>query len=95
VYVCMCACACLTYRQIAYVEVYMEKVRDLLDVSRDNLRVREDPRKGVWLEDLTEAYVKTGVCAAESAAIAARCVRGVHDCSVAATEGNDGPRSPR
>ena len=39
----------------------MEKIRDLLDNSKDNLRLREDPRKGVWLEDLTEAYVNSRV----------------------------------
>jgi hypothetical protein len=39
----------------------MEKIRDLLDYEKDNLRVREDPRRGVWLEDLTEAYVNSRV----------------------------------
>ena len=45
--------------QISYVEIYLEKVRDLLDPRKDNLRVREDSSrngKGVWLEGVTETY---------------------------------------
>jgi len=34
----------------------MEKIRDLLDTKKDNLRVREDPNKGVWVEGATEVY---------------------------------------
>jgi len=41
------------------VEIYLEKVRDLLDPSKDNVRVREDSSRngrGVWLEGVTEEY---------------------------------------
>lgn len=45
--------------KISYVEIYLEKVRDLLDPAKDNLRVREDNSRngrGVWLEGVTEEY---------------------------------------
>lgn len=37
-------------------EIYMEKIRDLLDLSRNNLAVREDKNKAVYVEDLSEQY---------------------------------------
>ena len=43
--------------KVSFLEIYMEKIRDLLDVSKDNLRVREDKTKGVWVEGATEVYV--------------------------------------
>mmetsp|Transcript_525 Transcript_525/g.1387 ORF Transcript_525/g.1387 Transcript_525/m.1387 type:complete len:912 (-) Transcript_525:8-2743(-) len=43
--------------KVSFLEIYMEKIRDLLDVSRNNLRVREDKTKGVWVEGATEVYV--------------------------------------
>ena len=39
------------------VEIYMEKIRDLLDTSRDNLQVKEDPGLGVYIAGCTEVYV--------------------------------------
>ena len=42
--------------KVSFLEIYMEKIRDLLDKSKDNLRVREDPNKGVWVEGATEVY---------------------------------------
>ena len=41
----------------SYIEIYMEKIRDLLDQAKDNLRVREDKTHGVWIEGATEVYV--------------------------------------
>ncbi len=43
--------------QVSYLEIYLEKIRDLLRPSRDNLEVRESRHKGLWVEDLTEVYV--------------------------------------
>ena len=37
-------------------EVYMEKIRDLLDVSKSDLKIREN-KAGPYIENLTEAYV--------------------------------------
>ena len=47
--------------KVSYVEVYMERIRDLLDSRKDNLRLREDPRRGVWLEDVSEMFVGSPV----------------------------------
>ncbi|CAE7868778.1 kif3 [Symbiodinium sp. KB8] len=41
---------------MGYVEIYCERVRDLLCPEKDNLRIREEKGKGIWLEDVTEAY---------------------------------------
>ena len=35
----------------------MEKIRDLLDTSKNNLKIRENPTKGIYLQDLTERYI--------------------------------------
>jgi kinesin family protein 5 len=35
----------------------MEKIKDLLDPTRNNLKVREDKMKGIYIGDLTEHYV--------------------------------------
>jgi len=45
--------------KVSYVEIYMEKIRDLLDVHRvkNNLAVREDKMKGIYIAGVTEEYV--------------------------------------
>ena len=43
--------------KVSMIEIYMEKVSDLIDCSRLNLNVREDKVMGVFIEDLTEHYV--------------------------------------
>ena len=45
--------------KVSYVEIYMEKIRDLLDNSHTkvNLNVREDKAKGIYIGDVTEVYV--------------------------------------
>jgi kinesin family member 5 len=45
--------------KVTYVEIYMEKVRDLLDETRTkvNLTIREDKIKGIYIGDVTEEYV--------------------------------------
>lgn len=45
--------------KVSYVEIYMEKIRDLLDVHRvkNNLAVREDKLKGIYIAGVTEEYV--------------------------------------
>lgn len=37
----------------------MEKLRDLLDNSKTNLRIREDKVRGIYIEDSTEMYVSS------------------------------------
>ncbi|EGC37120.1 hypothetical protein DICPUDRAFT_94142 [Dictyostelium purpureum] len=41
----------------SYIEIYMERIRDLLDTKKDNLKVREEKGKGVWVDGTTEAYI--------------------------------------
>lgn len=43
--------------KVSIVEIYMEKIRDLLDVNRNNLKVREKGSKGVYIKDVSEYYV--------------------------------------
>jgi kinesin family member 5 len=44
---------------VSYVEVYMEKIRDLLDENqiRTNLSIREDKVRGVYIAGVAEEYV--------------------------------------
>src|SRR4051812_34551017 len=41
----------------SYVEIYQEKVKDLINPVKENLKIRESPASGVWLEDVSELYV--------------------------------------
>ena len=43
--------------KISIVEIYCEKIRDLLDISKVNLKIREDKTRGVYLQGVTENYV--------------------------------------
>ena len=43
--------------KVSMVEIYMEKIKDLIDPSKDNLRVHEDKQKGVYLQDVSEKYI--------------------------------------
>ena len=45
--------------KISMIEIYMEKIRDLLDLSKTNLNVRETKEKEIYIEELTEHYVST------------------------------------
>jgi len=42
--------------KVSYVEIYMERIRDLLEPSRTNLAIREDKHKGLTI-DATEVYM--------------------------------------
>ena len=42
--------------KVSFLEIYMERIRDLLDPSKANLKVREDKVKGIWVEGATEVY---------------------------------------
>lgn len=35
----------------------MEKIRDLLDISKQDLKIREKKDKGIYIEDVTEKFV--------------------------------------
>ncbi|OMJ87533.1 hypothetical protein SteCoe_10708 [Stentor coeruleus] len=43
--------------KVAYCEIYLEKIRDLLKPEKSNLKISEDKARGVYIVDLTEEYV--------------------------------------
>ncbi|KAF2493357.1 kinesin-domain-containing protein [Lophium mytilinum] len=43
--------------QVSYMEIYMERIRDLLAPQNDNLPVHEDKTRGVYVKGLLEVYV--------------------------------------
>jgi kinesin family protein 5 len=43
--------------KVSIVEIYNERIRDLLDPKKDNLKVHEDPARGIFIGDATESYV--------------------------------------
>lgn len=43
--------------KVSYMEIYMEKIRDLLVPHNDNLPVHEDKQRGVYVKGLTELYM--------------------------------------
>ena len=43
--------------KISMIEIYMEKIKDLIEPSKTNLRVHEEKGKGVYIADVTETYV--------------------------------------
>jgi len=45
--------------KVSLVEIYQERIRDLLDPSKDNLKIHEDKARGVFLSDITESYVQS------------------------------------
>ncbi|RKP12964.1 kinesin heavy chain [Piptocephalis cylindrospora] len=45
--------------RVAYMEIYMEKIRDLLSPANNNLAVHEDKSRGVYVKNLTEIYVSS------------------------------------
>ena len=46
---------------VNFVEIYMEKIRDLLDNKRNrvNLNIREDKDKGIYIEGAKDQYVRS------------------------------------
>lgn len=40
--------------KVSMIEIYCEKIKDLLDPSKDNLKVHEEKGKGVFMADLSE-----------------------------------------
>lgn len=43
--------------KVSIVEIYNERIRDLLDPKKDNLKVHEDKTRGVFIAEVTESYV--------------------------------------
>ncbi|KAK4210751.1 hypothetical protein QBC37DRAFT_291854 [Rhypophila decipiens] len=45
--------------RVSYMEIYMERIRDLLMPRNDNLPVHEEKNRGVYVKGLTELYVSS------------------------------------
>ena len=45
--------------RVSYMEIYMEKIRDLLLPQNDNLPIHEEKSRGVYVKGLLEIYVTT------------------------------------
>jgi kinesin family protein 5 len=45
--------------RVSYMEIYMEKIRDLLQPQNDNLPVHEEKSRGVYVKGLLEIYVSS------------------------------------
>jgi kinesin family protein 5 len=43
--------------KVSMIEIYMERIKDLMDPTKDNLKVHEEKGKGVYMGDLTEQYI--------------------------------------
>ena len=43
--------------KVSMVEIYMEKIQDLLDSTKTDLKIKESSRKGIYIDDLTERYI--------------------------------------
>jgi len=43
--------------KVSMVEIYMEKIKDLINPSKDNLRIHEQKGKGVYMQDIEEVYI--------------------------------------
>lgn len=43
--------------KVSMIEIYMEKIKDLLDPKKTNLKIHEEKNKGIFIEDVTETYV--------------------------------------
>ena len=45
--------------KVSMMEIYMERIKDLIDIDRVNLNIREDKNRGNFVEDLSEHYVSS------------------------------------
>jgi len=43
--------------KVSMVEIYLEKIWDLLDPKKFNLEIWEDKKLGIYIEEVTETYV--------------------------------------
>ncbi|KAJ8462211.1 hypothetical protein ONZ45_g18019 [Pleurotus djamor] len=45
--------------KVSYMEIYLERIRDLLAPQNDNLQVHEEKSKGVYVKNLSDYYVSS------------------------------------
>ncbi|KAL7120416.1 hypothetical protein ACP275_02G121400 [Erythranthe tilingii] len=57
----------ITYKvKLSMVEIYMEKVRDLFDLSKDNLQIKESKVQGIFVSGVTEISISDSAEALQS-----------------------------
>jgi kinesin family protein 5 len=44
--------------KVSMVEIYMERIQDLIDRSKTDLRIHETDLKGVYIDSMTESFVQ-------------------------------------
>ena len=47
----------LSLIKVSMIEIYQIKIRDLFDCSRNNLNIREDSIKGIYVDETSKRYV--------------------------------------
>jgi kinesin family protein 5 len=40
--------------KVQMIEIYNEKIKDIIDTTKDNLKINEDPIKGLYVGEATE-----------------------------------------
>ncbi|XP_024531534.1 kinesin-like protein KIN-1 [Selaginella moellendorffii] len=45
--------------KLSMVEIYLERIRDLLDSTKDNLQVKEDKTRGIFVAGASEVYLQS------------------------------------
>ena len=43
--------------KVSMIEIYREKIRDLIEPSKTNLQIHEEKSIGIYVKDVTEPYV--------------------------------------
>ncbi|WVZ95406.1 hypothetical protein U9M48_041174 [Paspalum notatum var. saurae] len=56
-FVCLGSSASMWTVKLSMVEIYLEKVRDLLDLSKDNLQIKESKTQGIYISGATEISI--------------------------------------
>ncbi|EAR93752.2 kinesin motor catalytic domain protein (macronuclear) [Tetrahymena thermophila SB210] len=47
--------------RVSFLEIYNEKVQDLLDPDKNNLQIKENKARGIYVQDATEVYVTSAI----------------------------------
>lgn len=45
--------------KVSFLEIYNEKINDLLDINKTNMQIKEDRMRGVFVHNLTEIVVRS------------------------------------
>ena len=45
--------------KVSFLEIYNEKIMDLLDTNKTNLKIKEDRLRGIFVQNLTEIKVES------------------------------------